>query len=81
MRLMPKEIAEIKSLMDQNIGEKIIITVQLGRNKKRTRRGVLKETYRSVFVVDLEQEANTLGCVSYSYCDVLTKAIDVDFAQ
>ena len=39
---MPKEIAEIKSLMDQNIGEKVIITVQLGRNKKRTRRGVLK---------------------------------------
>ena len=78
---MPKEIAEIKSLMDQNIGEKIIITVQLGRNKKRTRRGVLKETYRSVFVVDLEQEANTLACASYSYCDVLTKAIDVDFAE
>ena len=58
---MPKEIAEIKSLMDQNIGEKIIITVHLGRNKKRTRRGVLKETYR--------------------YCDVLTKALNVDFAQ
>lgn len=78
---MSNEIAAIKSLLDHNIGEEVVITVQLGRNKKRERRGVLKETYRSVFVVDLDAARNRIGRVSYSYRDVLTHVIDVSFVN
>lgn len=76
---MPKDLVEIKSLLDENLGEEIIVTVQMGRKKKRERRGVLRETYRSVFVVDLDQDDNNIDRVSYSYSDVLTHSIDVEF--
>ncbi|SJZ87419.1 Uncharacterized protein Veg [Globicatella sulfidifaciens DSM 15739] len=76
---MPKDLVEIKSLLDENLGEEIIVTVQMGRKKKRERRGVLRETYRSVFVVDLDQDDNNIDRVSFSYSDVLTHSIDVEF--
>lgn len=76
---MPRDLVAIKSLLDDNLGEEIVVTIQMGRKKKRERRGVLKETYRSVFVVDLDQDDNNIDRVSYSYSDVLTHAIDVEF--
>ncbi|MBD3949881.1 Veg family protein [Tuanshanicoccus lijuaniae] len=78
---MPKDLVAIKSLLEENVGETIIVTVQMGRKKKRERRGILKETYRSIFVVDLDQEANNIDRVSYSYRDVLTHAIDLEFVN
>lgn len=76
---MPKDIVAIKSLLDQNIGEPITLTVQLGRNKKRERHGILSETYRSVFVVDLDQGQHNINRVSYSYSDILTNTINLEF--
>ncbi|MBK0348976.1 Veg family protein [Aerococcaceae bacterium zg-ZJ1578] len=78
---MPNDLVAIKSLLEENVGETIIVTVQMGRKKKRERRGVLKETYRSVFVVDLDQKVNNIDRVSYSYRDVLTHAIDLEFVS
>lgn len=79
VRAMPNNIPEIKSLLEQNVGEEVVVTVSLGRNKTRERRGVLKETYRSIFIVDLGGCQNQLARVSYSYKDVLTHAIEVAF--
>ena len=77
---MPREISEIKDFLDDHVGKSVTVTVQMGRKKKKERRGILKETYRSVFVVDLDQEENDFDCVSYSYRDILTKSIEVNFA-
>ena len=76
---MPANIAEIKSELDERLGDEIIVTVQMGRKKKRERRGVLKETYHSIFVVDLDQDRNAFDRVSYSYRDLLTNVIEVEF--
>ncbi|EFR31723.1 Veg family protein [Eremococcus coleocola] len=76
---MPREIAEIKGLLDQRIGEEIKITVQMGRKKKKKRKGVLQETYRSVFIVNLDQDENNFERVSYTYRDVLTNTVEVEF--
>lgn len=77
---MPQDLVAIKSLLEDKLGESIVVTVQLGRNKKRERRGILKETHRSVFVVDLDQASSALERVSYSYSDVLVHNIEVSFA-
>ncbi|WP_273477928.1 Veg family protein [Ignavigranum ruoffiae] len=77
---MPKEISEIKEFLDDRLGETVTVTVKMGRKKKKERRGILKETYRSVFVVNLDQDENDFDCVSYSYRDILTKSIEVNFA-
>ncbi len=76
---MPRELAEIRGLLEEKIGEEIKITVQMGRKKKKERRGVLQETYRSVFVVNLNQDENNFERVSYTYRDVLTNTVEVEF--
>ncbi|AXY26544.1 hypothetical protein CL176_11355 [Suicoccus acidiformans] len=76
---MPKELAEIKLFLDNRLGEEITVTVQMGRKKKKERRGILKETYRSIFIVDLDQSENDFDRVSYSYRDILTNTIELDF--
>ncbi|MBG9980678.1 Veg family protein [Facklamia sp. DSM 111018] len=75
---MPKDLIEIKSLLDDKLGEEIVVTVQMGRKKKRERRGTLAETYRSIFIVDLNED-NNIDRVSFSYRDVLTNAVEIEF--
>ena len=41
--------------------------------------GILAETYPAVFVVDLDQDENAFERVSYSYADVLTEAVELNF--
>lgn len=75
---MPNELSEIKTYLEDRVGEEISVTVQMGR-KEKERKGVLKETYRSVFIVDLNQDENDFDRISYSYRDVLTNTIELEF--
>lgn len=76
---MPKDLVDIKSILDNKLGKEIIVTVQMGRKKKKERKGILRETYRSVFVVDLDQAENAIGRLSFSYRDVLTNSVELEF--
>ena len=75
---MPKDLVAIKSMLDERVGEEIIVTVQMGRKKKRERRGTLAETYRSIVVVELKEEDN-IDRISFSYRDVLTNSVEIEF--
>lgn len=57
----------------------IMLVAQTGRKRQTERRGVLTETYPSVFVVDLDPEENSFERVSYSYSDVLTRTVEIEF--
>lgn len=76
---MPTTLATIKDNLDHRIGEELMVVAQAGRKKTTERHGVLKETYPAVFVVDLDQDENSFERVSYSYTDILTKNIEIDF--
>ncbi|WP_461240694.1 Veg family protein [Paucilactobacillus sp. N302-9] len=76
---MPVTLASIKAKLDQRIGESLLVIAQAGRKKITKRHGVLSETYPAVFVVELNQDENSFERVSYSYTDVLTKNIEIDF--
>lgn len=76
---MPVTLASIKARLDQRIGENLLVIAQAGRKKITKRHGVLSETYPAVFVVELNQDENSFERVSYSYTDVLTKNIEIDF--
>lgn len=76
---MTATIENIKDKFTELVGEDIIITVEAGRRKTTTHEGKLAETYPSVFVVELDNYEDSYDRVSYSYADVLTKAIEVDF--
>ena len=78
VNVMPATLATIKQDLEDRIGSKIMLVAQTGRKRQTERRGILTETYPSVFVVDLDPEENSFERVSYSYSDVLTKTVEIE---
>lgn len=80
---MTATINNIKTKFEELIGEDIVITVEAGRRKTKTHEGVLAETYPAVFVVELDNNGDDelYERVSFSYADVLTSSIEVDFPE
>lgn len=76
---MPITLASIKESLDCQLGKKIMLTAQAGRKRKTERKGTLTETYHSVFIVELDQDENAFERVSYSYTDVLTQSVEIQF--
>lgn len=77
--LVPTSINTIKEKLDSHLGDTLTVVAQAGRKKVTRRRGVLRETFPAVFVVDLDQDQNNFKHVSYSYTDLLTKTITLKF--
>lgn len=76
---MPTTLASIKKDLECRIGSEIMLVAQTGRKRQTERKGILTETYPSVFVVDLDPEENSFERVSYSYSDVLTRTVEIEF--
>ncbi|MEI4832505.1 Veg family protein [Bacillus sp. FJAT-53711] len=76
---MSKRLDEIKIALDHHLGQRLMLKANSGRRKTIERSGVLAETYRSVFVVQLDQQEDTFQRVSYSYADVLTETVELTF--
>ena len=74
-----KTIREIKQGLEEQIGKRLRLTANGGRRRTIIRSGVLSETYPSVFVVELDKEENAFERVSYSYADVLTETVELQF--
>lgn len=77
---MPKTINQIKALLENHVGGEMTVEAHLGRKKVDRQRGLLKETFPAVFVVELTNSNSAVKRVSYSYTDILTHEIDVAFA-
>ncbi|WP_369901546.1 biofilm formation stimulator Veg [Bacillus manliponensis] len=76
---MSKRLDEIKNELDHYLGRRLMLKANSGRRKTIERSGVLAETYRSVFVVQLDQQEDIEQRVSYSYADVLTETVELTF--
>jgi len=68
-------IAKIRSKLNEHIGKEVIIKYNLGRNKFEKYNVTIKELYDNVFLVEL----NTNEKKSFSYSDVLTNTIKIDY--
>ena len=67
-------ISKVKQEMLEHIGDKIIIKYNLGRNKYEEYDARIKELYEYIFLVD-----TNYGIKSFSYIDVITKTIKIDY--
>ncbi|SDK60010.1 biofilm formation stimulator Veg [Sediminibacillus albus] len=76
---MAKTLVEIKQGLDVQIGKRLKLKANGGRRKTIERYGTLAETYPSVFIVELDQDENAFERVSYSYADVLTETVELNF--
>ncbi|MHC5522496.1 Veg family protein [Ligilactobacillus saerimneri] len=74
---MPSSLENIKKRLDERIGSKLTITSQAGRKKVTRRHGVLVKTFPRVFIIELDDSA--VKTVSFTYTDILTKSIELNF--
>jgi len=65
----------IKEKLNNHLGSKITIKYNLGRNKYEKYDVILKEIYNHVFLVQLDNKI----VKSFSYSDVITKTIKIDY--
>ena len=68
---MPVSLKDIKKIIDCQKGNRIVLRANGGRKKLIERHGVLKETYPSVFIVELDQDAHNFERVSYTYLSLI----------
>ena len=78
--IVRSDLTKMKENLDSIVGQEIQLTARRGRKRAITRKGVIEKTYPSIFIVRLENTKNNSldgRRISYSYLDVLTKAIEV----
>ncbi|MFD1066927.1 biofilm formation stimulator Veg [Oceanobacillus locisalsi] len=78
---MGKTLIEIKQGLDGQVGKRLRLRANGGRRKTIERCGILAETYPSVFIVELDQDENAFERVSYSYTDILTETVELNFVE
>lgn len=78
---MPSTIEGIKEKINEAKGQAVAIRAQMGRKRVKEQHGVIAETYPAVFIVKLAPESamGTMDRACYSYTDILTQDIAVDF--
>lgn len=67
----------IRGNLSSHLGERIKIRANEGRKRVLEKEGVLEKTYPSIFTIRVEDEDGRL--MSWSYIDVLTDAIEIQF--
>ena len=71
------DLFQIKKSIENFVGEKVQLKANKGRKKSVIREGILENSYPSIFIVRFENDYETTRRVSYSYTDVLTKAVEL----
>ncbi len=68
-------LEKIKNELNNHIGDEVLIKYDLGRNKFEEYNVVIKELYNHIFIVSL----NNNELKSFSYSDVITKTIKINY--
>ena len=73
--ICPNDITNLKTDIDEKIGQKIIVKGSLGRSKTFEKEATIEKAYPNIFVIKYEEENRN---VTYSYTDILTRTVEVD---
>jgi len=71
------DLVQIKKNIESCVGEKVQLKANKGRKKAFIKEGIIEKSYPSIFVIKFENEYETIRRVSYSYTDILTKAVEL----
>ncbi len=77
-------INKIKSDLEENVGSKVKFASRKGRKKRIVRSGIIEGIYPSVFVIRMDANEAVEAkerLVSYSYADVLTRAVELALCE
>lgn len=74
---MKNDVSNVKKDIEKFVGSRIKLEASKGRQKITTKEGIIENAYQSIFIVQLYEKCLPTGKVSYSYTDILTKAIEI----
>lgn len=69
----------IRLEVENNIGKRVILKADKGRKKIVTKRGIIQNAFPSVFTVKINNDFDVERTVSYSYSDILTSTVKLQF--
>lgn len=78
--IVRSDLERMKENLDSIVGQEIQLTTRQGRENRVTQKGIIEGTYPNIFIVRLRNAKNNQlegRRISYSYADILTKAIEV----
>ncbi len=73
------QLDQIKESLEGYVGRKVQLTAKRGRKKRIVKRGIIENTYPSIFVIKLDREEDETAerRMTFSYTDVLTRSVEV----
>ncbi|MGL4336954.1 MAG: Veg family protein [Turicibacter sp.] len=77
--ILANNIINIRQELSEQVGKEVKLTAYESRNRVIEHTGVLSNTYPSVFVIDLDNNRDSVDRVSYSYIDILTGSVELQF--
>lgn len=75
------DMGTIVRSVKSNVGKRVRVMENKGRNKVDVAEGVISETYPCVFTVKVVVDEENIKTLSYSYTDVFTKDVELVFAS
>lgn len=81
MIMVATTVANVRQLVANHIGRTVMVRSNLGRHKYDVSKGVIKETYPCIFLVQYEGADENVKTVSYSYADVITKDVQLTLCE
>ncbi|MGL4742606.1 MAG: Veg family protein [Sarcina sp.] len=74
-----RTVSAIKKALEAHVGDRVMLKANGGRKRVLVNEGILESVYSSIFVVRLQKD--TQRTVTYSYSDVLTNTVQLDFER
>ena len=71
------DLFQVRKDMGTFVGQRVQLKSCKGRKKSFVREGIIENTYPSIFVVKFENGFENTRRVSFSYTDLLTKAVEM----
>ena len=70
-------LQEVKNKVNDNVGHDVVIRYNMGRKRVEKYKVRIKETYKNIFIV--ESFSDKFKVRSFSYTDIITKTIKIDY--
>lgn len=79
MVIKQADIAKVRRSISRQLGNRVMLKMNMGRHKVDFQEGIIKETYPSIFLVEIEGNEMEDGpkMLSFSYKDVLTRDVQM----
>ena len=71
------DLCRVKRSIERSVGERVRLSSNKGKKKAFIREGIIESSYPSIFIVKFENEYETTRRLSFSYTDIVTKAVEL----